>query len=211
MKKMKLLSGLFAMLGTLLMAGTAALCLTSLDAQPRLLDVPGAAREQAAALMEAVGEGDYAAAGSCLQGQPDLGAAREPADEVGAVIWEAFLDSLSYEFVGELYAAENGLAWDVRIDALNISAVTDSMEGHFQTLLEQRVAEAENMSDIYDESYNYREDLVTELLCQAAELAAADAETVSREVTLKLVCQDGQWWVSPEGELLQAISGGIIG
>lgn len=211
MKNMKLLSGLFALLGTLLMAGTAVLCLTSLGAQPRLLEVPGAARERAAALMEAVSEGDYAAAGSCLQGQPDLGAAREPSDEVGTVIWDAFLGSLSYEFAGEPYAADSGLAWDVRIDALDISAVTDSMEGHFRTLLEQRVAEAENMSDIYDEAYNYREDLVTELLCQAAELAIEDAETVSREVTLKLVCQDGQWWVSPEGALLQAISGGIIG
>ena len=36
---------------------------------------------------------------------------------------------------------------------------------------------------------------------------AEDAQTVTRNVTLSLIYQDGAWWVVPDQALLQTISG----
>lgn len=210
MKISKFVSAVLALLGTLLMAGTAVLCLVSLKAEPKLLQVSDAARERAVDVMDAVCAGDYEAAGSMMYGQPDLGAGREPADEVGAPVWEAFVESLSYELKGEPTATDSGIAWTVQVEALDISSVTVSLQERAEALLQQRAEQAEDMSEVYDEDNNFREDVVAQVLCEAvAQALAEDAVTVSREASLNLICQDGQWWVAADQALLQAISGGV--
>ena len=48
------------------------------------------------------------------------------------------------------------------------------------------------------------------MLAQAlAEVLAEKEPTVTREVTLKLVDQDGQWWAVPDKALLEVLSGGL--
>jgi guanylate kinase len=78
-------------------------------------------------------------------------------------------------------------------------------------LLEQRVAEAENTSDVYDEQNEYREDFIMAVLYDAASAALAEnAALVSRELTVELQYQAGQWWVVADKELLDALFGGIL-
>ena len=212
MKSSKLLSRILAVLGAVLAAGTVALCLSCLHVSPVLLTAPEAALERSEVLMDAVEEGDYAAVGSMLYGQPALGVDREPADEVGILIWDAFKDSISYEFKGMCYAADSGVARDVTITALDISSVTAPLKERSQNLLSQRVAAAENVTEVYDEDNNYREQFVMDVLYDAAVQALEeDAVQTQWDVTLNLTYQDGQWWVVPEEALLEAISGGVAG
>lgn len=208
----KLFSGIFGLLGGLLLAATVFLSFYALDASPMLLTAPEDALTQSEAMMAAVARGDFADAAARMQGQPDLGADREPADEVGKMIWTAFLESIRYEFAGECYATDSGVARDVTVETLDISGVTASLRQRSQTLLNQRVAAAEDVEQIYDENGDYREDFVMEVLHDAARQALEeDAVSVSRELTLNLVYGQGQWWVVPDAALLAAISGGIGG
>lgn len=211
MKKQSL-SSIFALLGVVLLIATAVLCLTSLDATAKLIGTPKAAMECTEELMEALASGDYAAAGNMLYGQPDLGADREPSEEAGALIWKAFTDSISYEFTGECYATNSGIARNVGITTLEISSVTDSLAERVHVLLTERMETAEEMSELYDEENNFREDLVMEVLLEAVEQALReDARMITREVTLNLIYQDGQWWTVADQALLQTISGGVMG
>lgn len=212
MKVSKWISGIFAVLGAGLAAGTVWVSLTFLHAPPVLLTRPEAASERVEAMMEAVCAGDYAAAGDMMYGQPDMGAGRAPDSEVGALIWDAFQESLSYEFTGECYATDSGVARDVTISALDISSVTEHLKERSQTLLTQRVAEAEDVEEIYGADNEYREDFVMKVLYDAAVQALEeDARYKEWEVTLNLTYQQGQWWVIPGQALLEAISGGIAG
>lgn len=212
MKNGKALSSIFALLGALLLVGSVILCLTSLDASAKLIGTPKEAASCAEELMEAVAAGDFGAAGNLLYGQPDLGADREPADEAGKLIWNAFTDSISYEFTGECYATNSGLAQDVEVTTLDISSVTEALSEHVHALLTERMETAEEMSELYDEENNFREAVVMEVLLEAVEKALQEnAQTVTREVTLNLIYRDGQWWVMPDQALLQAISGGVTG
>ena len=126
MKMSKFFSGVFGVLGVLLMTGTVMLCLMSRNAQPRMLESPEAASAQAQRMMDALCAGDYDTAGSCMYGQPDLGAG-EPEDEVSRLLWDAFTDSLSYEFTGVCSVTDAGLTRKATVTALDVAKVIQSL------------------------------------------------------------------------------------
>lgn len=212
MKIAKFFSVIFAVLGAVLMLGTVTLSLLSLNAPVRLAHVSESAVAQSEAFVEAIAGGDYTAAGNLMYGQPDLGVDREPADAAGVMIWDAFLDSICYEWKGGCYATDSGISRDAAITALDITGVTDSLPERAHTLLTQRVEAAEEMSELYDEENNFREELISDVLQEAVKQALGeDAQTVTYDVTFDLIYRDGQWWIVPNQALLQAISGGMTG
>jgi len=210
MKIAKFFSGLLGVIGIAVLVFTMVLAFVSLDAETVLLTPPGEALERAETMMDAVAAGDYASAGQLMYGQPDLGADREPADKVGQLVWDSFTNSISYEFVGECYATDSGISQNVSITCLELSSVMSNLKTRVNTLLNERIAQATEMSQLYDEENNFREDLVEEVLQQAVTAALQeDAQSVTREVTLSLAYREGQWWVVPDAALLNAISGGV--
>ena len=212
MNRNRKLSIVFGLAGLLLALCAVGLIMTRLDADPVLATMPAAAEECAVSLMEDVCRGDFSAAQKKLYGTPDLGADRAPSDDVGQLIWDAFTDSLSYEFVGDYYATDTGIARDVAITALDLASVTGNLGSRSQELLERRVEKAEDVSQIYDENNEYREDFVMTVLFDAAyQSLKEDARMVRKTVTLNLVFRQGEWWVLPDSALLSAISGGTAG
>ena len=150
MKMSKFFSGVFGVLGVLLMTGTVMLCLMARNAQPRMLESPEAASAQAQRMMDALCAGDYDTAGSCMYGQPDLGAG-EPEDEVSRLLWDAFTDSLSYEFTGVCSVTDAGLTRKAAVTALDVTKVTQSVPQRARALLEQQAEAAASPAEIYDE------------------------------------------------------------
>ena len=120
------------------------------------------------------------------------------------------MGSLSCEFRGSCYATDTGLARDAVITALDVSTVTEAVGEYAHALLTQRVETAEDMSELYDEEDNFRQDLVDAIVLEAVDQAIREnGQTASFDVTLSLIQRDGQWWVVPDQALLQAISGGL--
>lgn len=210
MKIAKVFAVVSGALGTLLMAGAVVFCLFSLDAPVKMLEYPQEAMDRAGELAQAIETGDFAGAARVMYGQPDLGVDGEPEDEVGKLVWTAFLDSLSCEIQGECYASDAGIACDAVVRSLDISTVMEKLTERTHDLLTQRIEQATDMDELYDEENNFRQELIDQVLREAVEQAIReDGQVVSRDVTMVLVCQDGQWWVVPDRALLQAISGGL--
>lgn len=207
----KLLSVILAVIGIAATAGAVRLALDHTNSNPVLLAPPEEAVHQVTGLMDAVCSGDFDAASTYLQGQPGLGVDRDPTDEVGVLIWEALCDSMHYELVGECYATADGLAQNVTMTYMDITSVTAVLKDRSQTLLEQRVEEAEALDDVYDENMQYREDFVMDVLYDAAAAALKeDATYVTTDLTLNMTYQGGKWWIIGDRALLDAISGGIL-
>jgi hypothetical protein len=136
---------------------------------------------------------------------------RDPSDPVGVLIWNAFLDSMSYELVGDCYGTEQGLAQNVTFNYMDITSVTAVLKDRSWTLLEKRVDEAEDLYDVYDKNMQYREDFVRDVLYDAAEEALkTDAKMMSVDVTVNMIYQNEVWWITADRSLLDAISGGIL-
>ena len=211
MKRFRFLPKLYGILGAAVLSAGLYLSFAYMHASPVLVEQPQAAIEQAETMLEAVCREDMAKAGSIMYGKPSLGVDRDPADAVGNLLWDAFIDSMEYELLGQCYATDSGVALDVRITALDRDSVTASLRERSQVKLEQRVAAAKDADDVYDENGDYREDFVMQVLYDSAvDALNQDARLVTKEITMSLVYDDGQWWVMPESQLLDAISGGIL-
>lgn len=205
------LSYLFAVLAALAAAAGIYFSISSMNAEPVMVKEPSAARERVVALMDAVCASDYKTVSAQLSGQPDLGLDRESANAVGVLLWNALEDSRSYAIVSDCYATNTGVAWDIRLTCLDLSSVTANLRERSQALLEQRVKEAVDISEIYNENNEYREEFVMDVLYDAAvEALAEDADQTTYSFTLNLVYANGEWWITPDAPLLQAISGGIL-
>lgn len=210
MRISKVFAALFALLGAAAAALTVLLCLNSLHREPVLAEVPHMAVNRVDALFQAVCDDDYGAASALMYGQPDLGAERSEEDSISSRIWDAFVDSMGYELVGECYATDNGVAQKVQVSYLDITSVTDGMQERVKTLVQQRVLEAEDMEQIYDENNEYRQDFLDAVVTEAAQQALKqDARYLETELTVNLVYHQGQWWILSDETLMRVISGGI--
>ena len=205
------IGAILCLAGLAVAAGTVQIGMEYKEAIPILLKPAEEAQSRAATLMDAVCDGDYVTAGSMILGNPNLGVDREVTDPAGALIWNALAESMSYEFVGECYTTESGLAQSIRVSYLDLGSVTKDLKTRAQTLLENRVQNAEDITDVYDENNEYREDVVMEVLYDAVEEALQqDAKEITMEFTVNMVYQNGEWWVISDSTLLKAISGGIV-
>ena len=211
MKVSKIIAALFGVAGVCAAALCVHLAFENRNAIPVLVEQPESAREQVEIMMEAVSRNDYAAASEVIQGNPVFGADRAPADAVSGLIWDAFVESVSYELVGDLYATDSGVAQNIVVTTLDMGSVTANLKERSEKLLEQRVAAAEDPDEVYDENNEYREDFVMQVLYDATVAALnADARNVSHEVTINMIYENGQWWIVSDSALLSAITGGVL-
>lgn len=200
---------LFAVLALCAAGAGVYLALENVGSEPQMVQAPEEARQRALTLLDALCEGDYSEVSSQLYGQPELGLDKEPADEVGVLLWAALTESRSYEILRDCYATDSGIAMDVAVEGLDLQRILNDLRQQSQMLLEQRVSQAEDASEIYDENGEYREDFVMEVLENAVrEVMAWDSENARWELTLQFVYDEGRWWIRPDEMLLSAISGG---
>ena len=216
MKMKKLLGSLLAVVGLCIAITTVFVAFGNLETPSVLVTQDEAARVRITAMMDAFCRGDYTAAQTMLQGKTDLGLDREPADEVGKVVWEAFCSSMTYRLVGDCYASDQGLAQDIVITTMDIDAVMDYVEANSKIVFEQRVndfiSSGGDRDELYDEENKYRTEFVMAVVCDVArEAVANNTATCQSAVTLHLVWEDGQWFIEPSEALVEAISGGVSG
>ena len=208
MKITKVLASVFACLGAVLMLGTTALCLLSLDAQPKILNLPDGVVQCSETLVQALSQGDYATAEGLIYGQPDLGVPEQWDSTLEQLAWETFQESLTVSFDGDFYPSDTGYRRALTVSALDVSGAVAAVSQRAAALLSQRMEDAEDLSEIYDENNEFREDLMDQVLREALEQALAeDAQLVTSQSVLELIYRDGRWWAVPDQTLLQAISG----
>lgn len=177
--------------------------------QPVLLEQPEEAISRVTAMMDAICEGDYDTASTYFLGMPSLGVTEAPGNVLGAMLWDAFLRSTEYELTGACYTTDTGLAQNVSFTYLDTASVTANLRERAQELLNQRVEEADDVSEIYDENNEFREEIVMEALQEALQASLAeDAKTTTVTLTVNLKNQNGQWWVVADSALLDAFAGG---
>ena len=209
MKIARFFGVLFGILGVILLVGTPIVCFVSLDAPAQVAQIPQAGLDCVQEVMDAIAEGDLAKAASRMYGQPDLGVSASPDGPEAQKLWETFRESLSYEFLGPCYATETGFARKAQVSCLKVSSVTEKVTGYAQELLNARIAEATEKEQLYDDSGEFRGDVIDEVMTQALDKALAqDGQMATADMTLELTYRDGVWWVVPDQALLNLLTGG---
>ena len=210
MKLSKIFALLFGLIGLALAAGSVWLGLTYRNASPQLISPSKEVRQTVDAMLSEVCSGDYAAASQRILGNPKFGMTYTPEDPAEEMVWNAFRNSFSYELVGDCVSTEAGLSMNAKISFLELDSVTDGLNLRVQQILEQRIAEAQDVKELYDENHEIKEAVVMEALQIAVrDSIAQNSRLKTVEVTVSLIWRDDQWWVLPDDGLLSALSGGI--
>lgn len=209
---MKCLAALFGIAALAAAVFGVKLAMDNRDALPVLVEPSQEALRTASDVLQAVEDGDYDKAGSMILGLPDLGVDREADGDVGQFLWNAYQESLEFEAVGELFTTKEGVAQRYTVRYLDVSSVASNLRTYSQTLLQKRVDEAKEVSEVYDENHEYREDVVMEVLYEAAEASLKEnASYIEKEFIVNLAYRGDRWWVVLDDGLLSAISGGLAG
>lgn len=208
MEKTKRSVNLWLIAGVILSLCTLAAAVYGINNSTAVLVDSTVVIEAAEQTLECACSGDYDTLGQMLYGTPDLGACPEKSEDAESLIWYAFLDSIQYQVSEECYASGSGVALDVRVSCLDISAVTDSLQTIAPDLMIQIAEEKGSEGEIYDVERNYRESFIAEVLRSAtAQVLAEQPQTMERELTLNLVRSNGGWQVVPTEALLHFLSG----
>lgn len=179
---------------------------------PMLLKPSPLARQRADAMLDAVSRGDYDAAGDMILGSPNLGVDQPAKEPLGQMLWETYQQNLTFTPVGECYPTESGVAFDYKVTQLDWDSVMEPLRERSQKLLEERVAAATNMEDVYDENNEYREDFVKETIRMAMEASIDEEASYTETVfTVNLIYREGNWWIVSDNALLSAVSGSLAG
>lgn len=202
---------LLTVLGLLVLAFTAWLAFSNRNAPVRLTQFPEEAQEKTQLLAQAVNDGDLAAAGNLIYGQPELDAAPAFDNDFQKEIWELYRASLQWSFSQDCQAGDSCLYREGTVSSLDISALISRVKERYETLF-PKLAEEKGPQHVYNADHSYREAFVMEVLLEALhQVAKRPLPQTQHTVTLRLVYQDAQWWIQPDSALMDVFSGSFSG
>lgn len=208
MKIARIFAVIFAIVGLVLMLGTAVVCFGSMDAPVRA-EIPETVKVCAREMAEILNAGELDAVSEKLYGNPDLGTEGDLSGEAAAV-WGIFCGGISCELVSDCYVSGSSFAVDAVITVPKIESITDSVGSYARVFLDERIAAAEKMDELYDDNNEFRQDVIDEVVSRALGMALAEEpEMLTYETTFGFVYQGNQWYVVPDSNLIRALSGGL--
>lgn len=179
-----------------------------LQAEPVILREPEKARQCAEEFLQAINDGNLAEAADYLPDPSALGEVPEDADPIAALIWDTYRTQLEAELVSGLYTTADGLCMDMELTALDVDDVVEKIGTLAVERMQERVAAASDMSELYGDDGQYRPELVDDVLQQAAlETLMCDLPTVTTGITLHLTQSGEAWKVIPDQALIDALTG----
>lgn len=179
-----------------------------LQAEPVILREPEKGKQCAEEFLQAINDGNLAEAADYLPDPSALGKVPEDADPIAALIWDTYRTQLDAELVSGLYTTADGLCMDMELTALDVDDVVEKIGTLAVERMQERVAAASDMSELYGDDGQYRPELVDDVLQQAAlETLMCDLPTVTTGITLHLTQSGEAWKVIPDQALIDALTG----
>lgn len=198
-----ILGGILMTLGVAVLVATLWIIRTAISSDPVMLRCSDAAVARAEEAMNAVCAGDYEAVSATLYGRPSLGTRPENSSPATDLIWDTFRKNITYSFDGDFYATQTGVAIDVQVKRLDVSATLEGLGDQVESLLAQKIADAKDSAELYDRDNNFREEILEEILQEATMYCLMENETFQEQtIRLQLVLDQGQWWVLPDAEFV---------
>lgn len=209
MKGSRIFAALCLALGLTLGRFTLWLSLEAPKADPVILELDPAAEETAENFLQEISQGALDLAGEKLSGEPDLSGPAEDETDPAWLLWNYYYTNMTCTPQGQPYAGR-GLQQDAIVSVPDLNALTERIGVLAPEILQQRIESAEDVSEIYDETNSYRQELTDWVLLEAIRRALAEPVVQKEQkLSLQLVYDGGQWKVRPDQALLELLSGGL--
>lgn len=163
----------------------------------------------AAEFMDAICDADFTKACACLDGYSALGLETAPEDGAAKRLYDALLESFSYELTGACRADKLEASQPIRFTYLDLTSIEEQVEERTMDVIEEFVS-TRPRKELYDDNNNYLPEVAQEAYFTALEevLDAAEGYYNTVDIDLSLVYSDG-WKVEMPQELIKALAGGV--
>ena len=199
------LSSLFGVLFVLLLCVSLALTAFMRNTSPATAEPFTAADFMTEGFMEALCSGDYTTAEKYLNSNTSIAPEQEFTNALTKTLWDAYIQTLSYEFHGGCYSDDYGLYRDVTVTATDISALMAELQEQSAILLANKALETDTDGD-------YSQEFIMDTLAEAsAEMVCTKDFTTERTLTLQVVYHNGRWMVQPTPQLIDLMQGSMGG
>ena len=145
----------------------------------------------------------------CLYAAPDLRLTKEPATDAGKQLWQAYRDSITVDYSDDCYSEGTNIYQSAKVTALDLSAAMGKLSSTAAEILKNTLETAEDPAVLLNEDGTIPDTLRQQALSQALTQVLSEGTTVTREMNVRLVKQDGQWRAVPDGALLAVLSAGL--
>lgn len=159
--------------------------------------------------MDAISDADFATAVACLDGYSSLGLETAPEDAAAKRLYDALLESFSYELTGDCRADKLEASQPLRFTYLDLPSIEEQVSERTMDVIEEFVS-TRPRKELYDDNNNYLPEVAQEAYFVALEevLDAAESYYSTVDIDLSLVYDDG-WKVELPQELVKALAGGV--
>lgn len=159
--------------------------------------------------MDAITDADFAKACACLDGYSALGLETAPEDAAAKRLYDALLESFSYELTGACHADKLEANQPLRFSYLDLPSIEEQVEGRTMDVIEEFVS-TRPRKELYDDNNNYLPEVAQEAYFTALEevLETAESYYTTVDIDLSLIYSDG-WKVEMPQELIKALAGGV--
>ena len=204
----KIASITFSALGLLSMLVAVAAIFWGMQAEPVILQEPEKARQCTEGFVNAINAGDLTAATDFFPDPATLGEVAADADPVVAFVWDAHCAQLSAKAVSGLYTTPKGLSIDLELTSMNVDNAVEEIGALAVEHMQECVANASDMAEVYDDNGQFHPELVDDILQQTAlEFLAQDLPVETASITIHLTQLDGNWKIVPDAALINILSG----
>ena len=134
---------------------------------------------------------------------------KEPESPEGKLLYESFLENLSYELEGEAIQDGRKASQKIKIISLNPEKLSEGIDELMMKKLSEKIKEAAKPSEIYNEDKSYKEELLNEVFLFALNEKLGDTDSVieEKETVMELEYKDKNWNIENGTELKDAILG----
>lgn len=160
--------------------------------------------------LDAICAGDFDTACARLNGYSSLGMETAPEDAAGKRLYDALLESYSYELAGPCTVDKLEAGQPLRFTYLDLPSIEEQVGARTMTVIEEFVS-TRARKDLYDENNNYLPEVAQEAYLVALDEALSAKENYYKtvEFELRLVYSDDVWQVELPQELIRALAGGV--
>lgn len=205
----KLSSLILGIAAIIAIIATIIVCSTAIDAKPVIKDEGKDPTAVAEEFMALAFSGESSEAEKLLFGSSKLGLDSKPQDKLGSMLYDALLESFSYEPIGECLKESIDASQSFTVTYLDLPSVTALQQEATNARLARYVDEAQRAEEVLAEDGSYLPEVAMAALEEVTAELLADAEShyVSTELTLQLRYSGGEWKVIADEALFAILSG----
>ncbi len=204
-----ILSLILGAAGIIAIIATIILCARGLQAKPIIKDEGNDPAIVAEEFISLALEGKSSEAEKLLLGSSTLGLDSKPGDALGAMLYDALLESFSYEAKGSCTEDSIDASQIFTVTYLDLPSITALQQEATNARLAQYVEKAQRAEEVLAEDGSYLPEVAMAALEEVTAELLADAEShyVQTELTIRLRYSGGEWKVIADEELFAVLSG----